>query len=144
MKKRFIVVLSLLMIFSFSVPAFANSGETVTSSFNIVDIFVPSNNYFDEKISDLNAAVNKKLGGIGYLYQVIKTFFSYLNNPPSSGGELSVIVPDNFIPGSEGITLNLFSHAAPFVDLFRGAVSCFIILVTAISCYKHLIKLFEK
>lgn len=151
MKKLIVLLLCITLFFSLSISVFASDvSPTADEGFTfgtilefIKDIFVPSTNYFNNKIAVLNNNINDRLGGVAYLFQMINSFFDTLKTAPLT--EFKVSVPDGLY-GSDfnGIDVDVFSHAKPFLRLLRSSVIAFMCLFTGIICYKKLIKLFEK
>lgn len=139
--KKVIVVLSVILLLS--APVFASSGSNDNGGFfdSFIGLFVPDENYFENKIEELNNRVNQKLGGLGYLYKTIESFFKNLNAAPSS--EVDITLPNSFSSGKP-IKVNLFGMGSSFLPIARGAITCFMLLITAVVCYKKLITLFEK
>ena len=55
-------------------------------------LFVPSENYFHNRLSYLNSLCNQKFGGLAQLYQTMNDFFGRLGNPGSA--ELRFRIPN--------------------------------------------------
>lgn len=126
------------------VSTVSDGGFTFSSILDFVkDIFVPKDNYFNNQIAKLNNNVNKKLGGVAYLYKMVESFFSTLQTAPST--DYTVSVPNGFFgSGYKGFDLDFFHMAKPFINLMRAVITAFICIGTAVVCYRKIIKLFEK
>lgn len=144
-KLLLVLLLVLLSLFAFSVPVLAASGDSgggIFSGLNqlanfVKRIFVPSQDYFHNKLATLSDKVNAKLGGVGYLYQMLHGFFSTLNNAPAQTLQFSL--PDNFLyRGYQGISIDLFYSARPYLKLLNGVLTAAVCLFTAIACYHKL------
>lgn len=154
MKRFALIIICISLFFAFSAPVFAlDSADpvvTTSSGFSfsaitdfIVHIFVPHSNYFNNKIAVLNDNVNKKLGGVAYLFHMITYFFKTMQNCPYT--DFKVSMPEGFFySGYKGFTQDVFLFAKPFIRLLRSVIVGFICIITAIACYKKLIVLFEK
>lgn len=151
MKKLIVLLLCITLFFSLSISVCASDvSPTADEGFTfgtilefIKDIFVPSTNYFNNKIAVLNNNINDRLGGVAYLFQMINSFFDTLKTAPLT--EFNFSVPDGMY-GSDykGFSIDVFSMAKPFIRILRSVSIAFMCLFTGIICYKKLIKLFEK
>lgn len=144
MKRHFPFFFVIILIFSFSTPVYAASDSETSNWYDgIVDFFVPDENYFNNKSAELNDHVNKKLGGVSYLFQMLHSFFSTLQTAPDN--EFEFAIPDNHLfKGFKGSSGNLFAGAVPFIRILRSSISAFFCIVTAIACYRKVITIFEK
>lgn len=146
-----VILISFFLFFSLSCSVHAvdvlltsDSGFTFSSVLDFIkDIFVPKENYFNNQIAKLNDNVNKKLGGVAYLYHLIESFFNTLLSAPSA--DFSFSVPDGFFgSGFKGAKFDFFHMAKPFIRLLRTSFTAFVCLITAVVCYRKIVKLFEK
>lgn len=108
-----------------------------------VDIFIPSENYFNNKIAEMSSLINEKLGGIRYLYQMISYFFEFIQTVPDYDYNLN-LQAGVITPNQSNINVDLFYYSNSFVSLFRLSVSGFICICTAIICYKRAVKMLKE
>lgn len=152
MRKLILSIICFTLFFAFSCPVFAESRVSVTASelqltgaFDFIkDIFVPKDNYFNNQIAKLNDNVNRKLGGIAYLYHMIEYFFKTLNSPPAQS-DFTFSIPDNFVyDGFKGTSNDMLLFAKPFIRIIKAVTTAFLVIITAIACYRKLVTFFEK
>lgn len=140
------VVLVIVLLFSFSVTAFA-LGDIFGSEGHIANflkkLFVPDKNYFHNQLADLSRHFNNKFGGIAVLYLTLNNFFQRLNDVSSVTFALDV--PNNFLyRGYQGMSIDVFTAAKPFVDFLRTVLTTSALILTAIVCYKKLLSFFRE
>lgn len=144
-KNIFVLGLALLFLFS-PVVSVASTGSTepglVGYIFDfIVSIFIPPEGYFTEKIATLSNQLNAKLGGVSYLYQMLRNFFDGLRYP--SAASLVMDIPQGYLfSGSQRMTANILTSAAPYLYFFRAVSTVALALFTAMACYRSLRGLF--
>lgn len=153
-KKAIALLLAVVLLLSFSVPAFAatdSDGNIFTSIFSglkeaanfLKRLIVPDPNYFHNKLADLSRRVNERFGGLGQLYQIIDNFFKVLNSAQSAS--IMFKTPNNFLfRGYQGVSINVLEFAKPFTDFLRNVLNAAACLFTAVICYKKLLTFFEK
>lgn len=145
MKRILATLMILLVLLAVAVPVMAaNNDEAKPPSFfhYLADlfrkIFVPSDDYFYNKVAELNNNVNKKLGGVAQLYHIIENFFKSLNMPDAEAN-IGFSLPDNFyFDGYKGVSVNIFSMAKPFIRLLKDVFNVGLCILTAIACYHKL------
>lgn len=143
----FLIVLLLASLTCVAYASDVNDGDMggfFAKMFDFVKgLFFPSSDYFPNQIQRLQGIVNKKMGGVGYLYSMLKNFFTQLKNTSVSTA-LTFSIPDNFLfKGDKGITINLLESAAVYIKLLRDVVNVVVCLVTAMVCYKKLSAFFS-
>ena len=75
---------------------------------------------------------------------MISSLFETLQTAPVVN-EFIINIPGGILsPNQQSKTFNLFEVIGPFIRIFRMSITGFICLITAISCYKKVIVLFEK
>lgn len=100
-------------------------------------LFVPSENYFHNRLSYLSSLCNQKFGGLGQLYQTMNDFFGRLGNPGSA--ELRFRIPNNFLwNGSTGVSFDMLSGASSYISLIRSVLTAAFFLFTVVVCYHKL------
>lgn len=106
-------------------------------------IFIPSNDFFPNQIQQLQDKVNEKMGGVGYLYDMLKSFFDGLKNTTVST-PLNFSLPDNFLfDGYKGMSIDFLASGAVYVKFLRDFANVLICLATAFVCYKKLTSFFS-
>ena len=138
--KRFIsICLILILCIVLSVPAFAaDAGDQQTNTNFIKGLFVPADNYFQNKMQVLNDKVNAKLGGVAYLYNMLHSFFTTLDSG-APDVSLNFAMPNNyFFSGYKGFNYNVLHSAKPFINLLKDVLSAACYLITGIVCYHKL------
>lgn len=153
-KAFILLLLSLVMVISLSIPAFGEiASESTPSTYAeasggifsgitdiyqaVKNIFVPREDYFHNKISELNEIAQDRFGGLAYLYLMLDSFFKTLNSSTPAG--LSVSLPDNyFFYGYHGFSFNLLHSAAPYINFLKSVLNAVCCLFTAIACYHKL------
>ncbi len=136
---------AVLLLTSLPVTAYAVDGGHWWDAFSwlgdianfIKYLFVPSENYFHNRLSHLNSLVNEKFGGLGQLYQTLNDFFRKLSSPASV--RLEFTMPDDFFwQGYSGFSMNFLQSAAPYLNLLRNVLTAAFFLLTVIVCYHKL------
>lgn len=151
MKRFFCFLFALLLIVSMSVPVMAaDTTPNKTDSFfayvgNFIKyIFVPRDDYFNKQITQLNDRVNKKLGGVAYLYRTLDNFVKSLNMP-NVNAELIFSIPVNFyFKGYKGLRVDALASAQPYIRLLKDVLNVFICILTVIVCYHKLRAFFNE
>lgn len=161
MKSFVYILLVALLLFSFTCVAYAaDTGGEDTGGFlsklwgffsNFFDnlqgfvewIFLPSADFFPNQIQELQDKVNQKMGGVVYLYNMVRNFFSGLKNTTRSAA-LNFSLPDNyFFNGYKGMSIDFLSSGAVYIKLLRDVANVLICLVTAFVCYRKLTAFFS-
>lgn len=139
---------AVFLLTSLPVTAYAVEGEHWYDAFSwfgdianfIKYLFVPSENYFHNRLSKLNGLCNQKFGGLAQLYQTLNDFFGKLSNPAPAS--LDFTIPDNFFwQGYSGFSMNFLQSAGPYLNLLRSVLTAAFFLLTVIVCY-HKIRTF--
>ena len=107
-----------------------------------IGLFIPEEGYFQQWYQSLKTEVDKKLSAISALYNGLTGFFNGL-----SGRDASVIleIPANhFYDGSPAVSADIFDKLGSVVSFLRGILTGFIVLFTAIICYKKLVTIFSE
>lgn len=147
-KKYFFIVVSVLLLVSFSCVAFAAGDGIISSIFGglsdianfIKRIFVPDKDYFHNQLAIISKMTNDRLGGIAYLYNMLNEFFQELRNTPAAG--LSFKLPNSFFfKGYKGFSFDFFASAAPYINFIRNVTTSAFCLFIAVACY-HKIRTF--
>lgn len=155
MKKKLVAsFFAIFLIFSLSSPAFASdtgTGEEPGGGFTfetigefIKGLFIPDDDYFTNKTTELNNAFESKMGGLSDLITTLSRFWASLGS--SSQGFIFSLPSGHFFGSSAALNINLFGfeHSSSFLTLIRGVGNTFIILLTAIVCYHKLRTLLAK
>lgn len=147
-RKRHIIFLAFVfaLLLAFSCAAFAAAGSDGGGGFNlwgfIKSIFVPGKDYFQNKMAVLNDKINRKLGGVAYLYLMINYFFKTLDSVP--GASIKFSLPNGyFYQGYTGMSVDLLSYAGTYVKVLKDVLTASYCLFIAIVCYHKLRKLFS-
>ena len=143
-KKCLIILLSILVAFTLSVPVLAADGQSRGFFDTLADIgmfirnlFVPDGDYFNDQLSSLNNHINSRFAGLGQLYQMINDFFKILASPPDIS--LRLTIPNNFLfPGYRGTSVDVFASGRVYIDFIRNVLNASACLFTAITCYHKL------
>lgn len=148
-KKSLAVLLALtfLLFASMSVSAEEPNEDTIFAgglAGFISWLFVPPEDYFITQISEINDAVNSKLGGLAYLYQLLNHFFKQLNMSDSEAALNFELPKDFFFDGYAGMKVNTLSLAMPFVSMLKSVANIFICISTAIACYHKIRSFFSE
>lgn len=147
MQKRlkYILPIAALLVL-LSITAYAADGEPgfwMSLWDWIKSVFVPSPDYFSNKMAVLNDKLNTKLGGVAYLFLMLRYFFKTLDTVPDAG--LMLNIPSGFyFEGYSGLSLDLLTTARPFIRVFRGVSTGAICIFTAIAIYHKLRTMFEQ
>ncbi|MDD3022268.1 MAG: hypothetical protein PHX61_15030 [Alphaproteobacteria bacterium] len=107
-----------------------------------VGLFVPEDGYFQQWYQSLKAAVDEKLSSISALYNGLTGFFNGL-----SGRDVSVIIEipaNHFYSGSPAVSADIFATLGAVLSFLRGVLTGFVVLLTAIICYKKLVTIFSE
>ncbi len=107
-----------------------------------IGLFVPEEGYFQHWYQSLKIEVDEKLSAISALYNGLTGFFSNL-----SGRDVSLVleIPANhFYNGSPFISADIFENLSSVLSFLRGILTGFIVLSTAIICYKKLVTIFSE
>lgn len=138
-KKIASVFLVLALLCALSVPAFAVDSDEDEHNTNFIKaLFVPSDNYFQNKIQVLNEKVNAKLGGVAYLYNMLDSFFKTLSSG-APNTDLKFSVPNNYLySGYKGFDFDFLYSAKPYIKLLKDVLTAACYLLTGIICYHKL------
>lgn len=107
----------------------------------IVDIFLPSKDYFPRIQLKLQTAINNKLGGILSLTEYLKDRFSKLSAPANLEGICVIEFPQGHMFG--GTKIDLLMRIRNFIPLIRGLLTSLIVFPTiryAYRCVRDMIK----
>lgn len=145
-----------VLVFSFfSVSSFAATSEDAPADNGIFgglsdvlsfvkDIFIPKPDYFHNKITALNDKINDKLGGVAYLYNMIKEFLSDLSRG-ASAADLTFSVPKNFLySGYGGFSIDFLQSSKPYIKLLNDVLTAAFCIFTGIMCYHKLRTIFAE
>lgn len=103
-------------------------------------LFVPEANYFYDQLNDINGLINSRFGGFADLFLILHDFLENLKL--ASSRSLVFSVPDGFLfAGYKGISVDLFSSAAPYLAFMRNFLNGCLVLYTVVVCY-HKLRLF--
>lgn len=155
MKRRLIFFLFVFILsLSLASPVFASdtgTGEEPGGGFTfetigefIKGLFIPDDDYFTNKTTELNNAFESKVGGLLRLSNLLSSFWNDLGK--QSQGFIFSLPSGHFFGSSAALNINLFGfeHSSSFLTLIRGVGNTFIILLTAIVCYHKLRTLLAK
>lgn len=149
MKKRVLsVLLALVLVVGMSVPAFADGGGlslTILEQVKtfVIRLIVPPDEYFYDKLDELNEITTDKFGGVAQLHDMLNEFMESLQMPQSAG--LVFSLPDDyFSDGYRGFSINMFAMAGPYINLLRGVLNAACCIMTAILCYHKLRTFFSE
>ena len=107
-----------------------------------VGLFVPEEGYFQQWYQSLKTAVDKKLSAISALYNGLTGFFNGL-----SGRDVFVVIEipaNHFYSGSPAVSADIFATLGSVLSFLRGVLTGFVVLLTAIICYKKLVTIFSE
>lgn len=141
-RNKFLILFGVFVFLACPVVAFAAEGDGLFSGLASIaqflkNLIVPNPDYFHNKLAALSGQVNEKLGGVAYLFQMLREFFAQLNSAPTAG--IVFQLPDNFFFGGyRGMSMDLFSGAKPYVGMLRNVGTAAFCVLTAIVCYHKL------
>lgn len=107
------------------------------------DLFVPPEGYFENWFKEIQDAFMKKMGGLGELFEYIKTSFEKLKDSEHKQSSIKLELPKDFLyKGYEGISADVFNvHIAPMLKWLRGVLTAMVIAFTSILCIRKVIAL---
>lgn len=139
MKKLISICFTLMLLLSLSIPAFAVDAEDEQANTSFIkSLFVPSDNYFQNKMQVLNDKVNAKLGGVAYLYNMLQSFFTTLDSGAPDVG-INFSLPNGYLyNGYKGFKYDFLYTAKPYIKLMKDVLTAACYLITGIVCYHKL------
>ena len=155
MKRRLIFFLFVFILsLSLASPVFASdtgTGEEPGGGFTfetigefIKGLFIPDDDYFTNKTTELNNAFESKMGGLPYLISMLSSFWDSLGNHSQSF--IFSLPSGHFFGSSSALNINLlgFEYSSFFLDLIRGIGNSLIVILTVIICFHKLRTLLAK
>ena len=108
----------------------------------VKNIFVPREDYFHNRLSDLNKLAQSRFGGFAQLFFIFYDFFNELKNATSSGMVLSI--PAGFFGSHAAIEVDFLNTSVVrvFVGFIYVLCNSLVCLGTAIVCYKKIHRFF--
>lgn len=107
-----------------------------------ISLFVPSDDFFSSYFEEIRSSASVKMGGLLSLYNAMLDAFQSLNGDTPT---LKLEIPENrLFPSSPLISVNILENASTYVLWVKRFLTGFVVLFTAVVCYRRLVTLFEQ
>lgn len=145
-----LVLLAILLIFSFGTVCFATEPEEPPDNNGIISaildgligLFVPTDEFFQDWWNEISHAVDIKVVGLKTTLSSFSEQFSSLTSTTERPVIVLELEDNQLFHGSDGVSVDLLETAQPFLNFMRPILNGLVAILLIIYCYKTVTAMF--